>query len=66
MAESRRHGLPLEVIQSILPSNKAHLEACIESVLSAGRQKVGLLAGLLKKVPMTCAKVRQSNSPRLW
>ena len=49
VAESRRHGLPLEVIQSILPSNKVHLEACIESVLSAGRQKVGLFGLTFKE-----------------
>jgi GDP-mannose 6-dehydrogenase len=43
VAESRRRGLTLPVIQSILPSNKAHLEACIESVLYTGLRRVGLL-----------------------
>jgi GDP-mannose 6-dehydrogenase len=49
VAESWHLGLPLEVIQSILRSNEAHLEACIESVLSAGRQKVGLLGLTFKE-----------------
>jgi GDP-mannose 6-dehydrogenase len=49
VAESRRHGLPLEVIQSILPSNKAHLEACIESVLGERLQKVGLFGLTFKE-----------------
>jgi GDP-mannose 6-dehydrogenase len=49
VAESRHLGLPLEIIQSILPSNEAHLEACIESVLSLGRQKVGLLGLTFKE-----------------
>jgi GDP-mannose 6-dehydrogenase len=49
VAESRRHGLPLEVIQSILPSNKAHLEACIESVLGEPLQKVGLFGLTFKE-----------------
>jgi len=43
VAESRHRALTLPVIQSILPSNKAHLEACIESVLETGSRSVGLL-----------------------
>jgi GDP-mannose 6-dehydrogenase len=43
VAESRHRALTLPLIQSILPSNKAHLEACIESVLSTGCRRVGLL-----------------------
>ena len=43
VAESRHRALTLPLIGSILPSNKAHLEACIESVLSTGCRRVGLL-----------------------
>lgn len=49
VAESWHLGLPLEVIQSILPSNEAHLEACIDSVLSVGSKKVGLLGLTFKE-----------------
>lgn len=47
--EARRHALFLPVLQSILPSNKAHLESCIESVLNAGRKKVGLFGLTFKE-----------------
>jgi GDP-mannose 6-dehydrogenase len=43
VAESRRQTLSLPVIQSILPSNKSHLEACIGAVLNTGRKSVGLI-----------------------
>ncbi len=43
VAESRHRSLTLPVIQSILPSNKAHLETCIESVVETGVRSVGLL-----------------------
>lgn len=49
IAEARRHALFLPVIQSILPSNKAHLESCVESVLSAGRKRVGLFGLTFKE-----------------
>jgi GDP-mannose 6-dehydrogenase len=49
VAEARRHALFLPVLQSILPSNKAHLESCIESVLNTGRKKVGLFGLTFKE-----------------
>jgi GDP-mannose 6-dehydrogenase len=49
IAESRHRALTLPVIQSILPSNKAHLEACIESVLHTGIRRVGLLGLTFKE-----------------
>ena len=49
IAESRHRSLTLPVIQSILPSNKAHLEACIESVLETGLRSVGLLGLTFKE-----------------
>jgi GDP-mannose 6-dehydrogenase len=49
VVESRRRTLALPVIQSILPSNKAHLENCIESVLSIGAKKVGLFGLTFKE-----------------
>ncbi|HEY2645437.1 MAG TPA: nucleotide sugar dehydrogenase [Candidatus Acidoferrales bacterium] len=49
VAESWHLGLPLDVIQSILPSNQSHLKSCIESVLSVGRKKVGLLGLTFKE-----------------
>jgi GDP-mannose 6-dehydrogenase len=49
VAESRRYALPLPLIQSILPSNKSHLETCIESVLSTGHKKVGLFGLTFKE-----------------
>jgi GDP-mannose 6-dehydrogenase len=49
VAESRHRGLPLPVIQNILPSNKAHLENCIESVLNTGEKAVGLFGLTFKE-----------------
>ena len=49
VAESRHRALTLPLIQSILPSNKAHLEACIESVLETGVRSVGLLGLTFKE-----------------
>jgi GDP-mannose 6-dehydrogenase len=49
VAESRHRGLPLPVIQSILASNKAHLESCIDSVLSTGEKTVGLFGLTFKE-----------------
>jgi GDP-mannose 6-dehydrogenase len=49
VAESRRQALPLPLIQSILPSNKAHLEACIDSVLDTTRKKIGLFGLTFKE-----------------
>jgi GDP-mannose 6-dehydrogenase len=49
VAEARRHALFLPVLQSILPSNKAYLESCIESVLNAGRKRIGLFGLTFKE-----------------
>jgi GDP-mannose 6-dehydrogenase len=49
VAEARRHALYLPVLQSILPSNKAYLESCIESVLNAGGKKIGLFGLTFKE-----------------
>jgi GDP-mannose 6-dehydrogenase len=49
VAEARRRALSLPVLQSILPSNKAYLESCIESVLNAGRKKIGLFGLTFKE-----------------
>jgi GDP-mannose 6-dehydrogenase len=49
VAEARRRALPLPLIQSILPSNESHLEACIDLVLSAGHKKVGLFGLTFKE-----------------
>jgi GDP-mannose 6-dehydrogenase len=48
-AESRRQGLSLPLLQSILPSNNAHLENCIESVLATGERNVGLFGLTFKE-----------------
>jgi GDP-mannose 6-dehydrogenase len=49
VAESRHRFLNLPVIQSILASNKVHLETCIESVLETGVRSVGLLGLTFKE-----------------
>jgi GDP-mannose 6-dehydrogenase len=49
VAEARRRALFLPVLQSILPSNKAHLEGCIQSVLNTGRKKIGLFGLTFKE-----------------
>ena len=49
VAESRRRGLASPIIQGILPSNKAHLENCIDLVLSTGEKSVGLFGLTFKE-----------------
>ncbi len=49
VAQSRTHGLLLPVLQGILPSNKAHLEHCLTSVLSTGIKNVGMLGLTFKE-----------------
>jgi len=49
VAESRRRGLASPVIQGILPSNKAHLESCIDLVLSTGEKSIGLFGLTFKE-----------------
>ncbi|HXA76194.1 MAG TPA: nucleotide sugar dehydrogenase [Candidatus Acidoferrales bacterium] len=49
VAESRHRGLPLPVIQNILPSNKAHLESCIDCVLNTGAKAIGLFGLTFKE-----------------
>jgi GDP-mannose 6-dehydrogenase len=49
VAESRQRGLASPVIQGILPSNKAHLESCIDLVLSTGEKSVGLFGLTFKE-----------------
>jgi GDP-mannose 6-dehydrogenase len=43
VSEIGRRGLKLPVLESILPSNEAHLRRCIEKVANTGRRKVGLV-----------------------
>jgi GDP-mannose 6-dehydrogenase len=49
VAEGRRRALSLPVLESILPSNKAHLQGCIDSVLSTFRKKIGLFGLTFKE-----------------
>jgi len=49
VAELRRRGLSSSVIQGILPSNKAHLERCIELVLATGEREIGLFGLTFKE-----------------
>jgi GDP-mannose 6-dehydrogenase len=49
VAESRRRGLASPIIQGILPSNKTHLENCINLVLSTGEKSVGLFGLTFKE-----------------
>jgi len=49
VAESRTRGLASPVIQGILPSNKNHLESCINLVLSTGEKSVGLFGLTFKE-----------------
>ncbi len=49
VAESRRRGLPSPVIQGILPSNKAHLENCVDLVLRTGEKSIGLFGLTFKE-----------------
>jgi GDP-mannose 6-dehydrogenase len=48
-SESRQRGLALPLIQSILPSNKSHLESCIDYVLDTGEKSVGLFGLTFKE-----------------
>jgi GDP-mannose 6-dehydrogenase len=41
-AESRQRGLSLPLIQSILPSNRSHLQNCIDFVLETGERSIGI------------------------
>jgi GDP-mannose 6-dehydrogenase len=49
VAESRKSGLHLPVLQGILPSNRAHLESCLDSIVSAGVRSVGLFGLTFKE-----------------
>jgi GDP-mannose 6-dehydrogenase len=49
VAEVRRRGLPSPVIQGILPSNRAHLELCIDCVLSTSERNIGLFGLTFKE-----------------
>lgn len=49
VAESRKNGLHLPVLQGILPSNRAHLENCLDSILSAGIKTVGMFGLTFKE-----------------
>ena len=49
VAESRHRGLQSPVIQGILPSNKAHLESCIDLVLNTGAKSIGLFGLTFKE-----------------
>jgi GDP-mannose 6-dehydrogenase len=49
VAEARQRGLPLPLLQGILPSNKAHLEACIQAVIQLGEKNVGLFGLAFKE-----------------
>jgi GDP-mannose 6-dehydrogenase len=49
VAESHRRGLLSPLIQGILPSNKAHLERCIDSVLNTGEKEIGLFGLTFKE-----------------
>lgn len=49
VADSRRRALTLPVIQSILVSNKSHLETCIDAVLDTTRKKIGLFGLTFKE-----------------
>jgi GDP-mannose 6-dehydrogenase len=48
-AESRRRGLALPLIQSILASNKSHLQNCIDFVLETGEKSVGIFGLAFKE-----------------
>jgi len=48
-AESRHRGLPLPLIQSIIPSNRAHLQSCIDAVLATGEKSIGLFGLAFKE-----------------
>jgi GDP-mannose 6-dehydrogenase len=49
VGEARRRNLSLPVLESILPSNKAHLERRIEAVLNTFRKKIGLFGLTFKE-----------------
>jgi GDP-mannose 6-dehydrogenase len=49
MAESRLRGLPLPVIQGILPSNQGHLKSCADSILRLGERSIGLFGLTFKE-----------------
>ena len=43
VSEIGKRGLNLPVIESILPSNEAHLRSCIQMVTESGRRRIGLV-----------------------
>ena len=45
---ARQNGLQLPVIENILPSNSRHLERAVDLVLSAKRQRIGILGLVFK------------------
>ena len=48
-AETRTLGLSLPLLHSILPSNRAHLQTCIETILDTGVRSLGLLGLAFKE-----------------
>jgi|SRR5271166_1365741 len=49
LSEVGRRGLKLPVLESILPSNEAHLKSCIRLVADTGRRKIGLVGLAFKE-----------------
>ena len=49
VAETRRRGLASPIIQGILPSNKAHLESCVDLVVRTGEKSIGLFGLTFKE-----------------
>ncbi|HXH49314.1 MAG TPA: nucleotide sugar dehydrogenase [Terriglobia bacterium] len=45
---ARKNGLSLPLIENILPSNTSHLERAVDLVLSARRQRIGVLGLVFK------------------
>lgn len=43
LCEGGRHGLKLPLLESVLPSNDAHLRNCIRLVLDTGKRRLGLV-----------------------
>ena len=48
-AESRQRGLSLPLIHSILPSNRSHLQNCIDFVLETGERSIGIFGLAFKE-----------------
>jgi GDP-mannose 6-dehydrogenase len=48
-AESRRRGIPTPLLQSIVPSNEAHLRQCVDTVLETGETSIGLFGLTFKE-----------------